>query len=121
MDFSNKCKVLGELWLYYREEAQTNETWAEFFHYNDIALPLSYGISMGFVERVEDGGLDEYVDDTWEYFCALIDIDVNGEYSDINAAWSASPNPPLEETQAQEEEVKENIEIKKRGRPRKTP
>ena len=95
MDFLSKCNILGELWLKYRDEAETNETWSEYFTYSDVALPLSYGISQGFVQMVEGGGLDNFVNESWQIFCELIDIDPDGEYEDIEDAWAASPNPPL--------------------------
>lgn len=111
MDFLTKCKVLGELWLYYREDAKTNDTWTEFFDYSDIALPMSYGISQGFVMAVEDSGIYGYIDESWNLFCELINIDPNGEYDGINDAWNASPNKPLSEVQ--EEEIDAEVTVKR--------
>lgn len=96
MDFSNKCAVLGELWLFYREDAAANESWDQFFRVNDIALPASYLISAGYVEMTDDNDLEKYVDETWQMFCEFISIDPDGEYKSIVEAFDASPNPPLD-------------------------
>mgnify|MGYP006278156587 CR=1 FL=1 len=113
MNFSQKCDVLGQLWLYYREDAKTNQTWDMFFQYNDMALPGSYFISAGYVEAVEESGMEGFINETWEEFCGLIDIDPNGNYEDINDAWNASPNPPLEEVEEQVDKVVEKVEVKR--------
>jgi hypothetical protein len=36
--FSNKCKILAELWLSYRDDVD----FADFVDYNDLGLPLAY-------------------------------------------------------------------------------
>jgi len=94
-----KCAVLGELWLNYREEANTNEYWAQFFRVNDISLPAAYLIDAGYVEITSDSDLDEFINETWEMFCEFISIDPDRHYDDLYDAWDSSPNPPLGETQ----------------------
>jgi hypothetical protein len=96
MDFSNKCEVLGDLWLFYREDIKGNEAWEEFFAYNDIALPLAYMIKEDYATINEDSDATSYIEETWETFCDYVDIDPNGEYKDIREAFDASPNKPLE-------------------------
>jgi hypothetical protein len=96
MDFSNKTAILGDLWLYYREDIKGNEAWEDFFKYNDVALPLAYVISMGYVTINEDSDGVMYIDETWDTFCEYIDIDPDGEYKDIRDAFASSPNKPLE-------------------------
>lgn len=97
MDFLSKCKVLGELWLFYREEAKTDETWNSFFEYNDIALPASYLISSDYVTENDESELSIFIDESWQMFCELIAIDPDGEYESIVDAWGASSQPPLNE------------------------
>jgi hypothetical protein len=116
MDFSSKCNVLGDLWLYYREDAKANEAWEAFFTYNDVSLPLSYGIAQGHVILNEEGDLEVFVDETWDMFCEYIGIDPEGEYEDINSAWAASSQPPLNQ-----EEVEETPAPKKRTRKKAEP
>jgi len=101
--FSNKCLILGTLWLNYREEAAQNEAWSDFFSYNDIGLPLAYMIAEGFVTPNDDSTGEEIIEETWTLFCEYIDIDPEGEYKDIAEAFGASPNPPLEDEEDSEE------------------
>jgi hypothetical protein len=94
--FSNKCEILGSLWLNYREEARTNEAWESFFEYNDIGLPLAYFISDALVSPTDEDATFLLIDETWEMFCKYIDIDPEDMYEDIAEAFGASKNPPLE-------------------------
>lgn len=93
--FSEKCKILGDLWLFYREDAKNNEAWSDFFSYNDIALPLSYMIADGLAIVGGDGRAEEFIDETFEMFCNYIEIDPEGWYKDLNEAFAASDRPPL--------------------------
>jgi hypothetical protein len=95
--FSNQCAVLGGLWLNYREEAQTNEAWSEFFDYNDIGLPLAY---LNVEGLANSEGISEAVDiirETWEMFCSYIEISPDGKYETIQDAWNASDRPELKD------------------------
>lgn len=42
-NFRNKCLILSDLWLNYRDD----ENFADFIAYNDIGLPLAYTIANG--------------------------------------------------------------------------
>ena len=44
--FENKCLILADLWMNYRED----EEFIEFIEYNDLGLPLAYAIANGIVE-----------------------------------------------------------------------
>jgi hypothetical protein len=59
--FENKCNILSELWLNYRD----NKDFQDFVKYNDIALPLSFMISEGIVENPGELGAS-FVDETFE-------------------------------------------------------
>jgi hypothetical protein len=94
--FSSKCFILGTLWLNYREDAADNDSWSQFFSYNDIALPMSYMISEDLVHINNDSDADTLIEETWKLFCEYINIDPEGEYKDIAEAFAASEQPPLE-------------------------
>lgn len=96
-NFSEKCSILGSLWLYYREEAEANEAWNDFFTINDISLPLSYMISNDIAIVSGDGSAEEYIDETWDMFCKYIDIDPDGWYQNLEEAFAASSRPPLDD------------------------
>lgn len=94
--FSEKCKILGDLWLYYREEVEGNEAWENFFAYNDVALPLAYLIAYDIALVSGDGQAEKFIDQTWATFCDYIEIDPEGWYRTIDEAFAASNRPPLE-------------------------
>jgi hypothetical protein len=105
--FSNKCLILGTLWLNYREEAKANEDWSSFFSYNDIALPMSYMIAEGFLQPKDKEAVEEIIDETWEIFCEYINIDPDEHYEDIADAFDSSANPILDDTEEVSEELAE--------------
>ena len=96
MDFSNKCEILGDLWLFYREDIKGNEAWEEFFSYNDVSLPLAYMLKSNYVTINEDSDAIGYINETWEIFCDYISVDPEKDYEDIAGVFAASPNKPLE-------------------------
>lgn len=46
-EFNNKCLILADLWLNYRDD----EEFLDFCEYNDLGLPLAYLISNNIVEN----------------------------------------------------------------------
>ena len=97
--FSNQCSVLGGLWLNYREEAETNEAWKDFFDYNDIGLPLAYLNAEGLADSSKIKEAVQMVEETWKMFCEYIEISPDGEYETIADAWEASSRPELENSE----------------------
>lgn len=96
--FSKKCEILGDLWLYYRDEATTDENWSEFFAWADIALPLSHMVNQGLaILPATDGGMEaeRFIEDAWTTFCELISIDPDNNYDNLGKCWEASPNAPM--------------------------
>jgi len=102
--FSNKCDILGALWLFYREQADTNEAWRVFFEYNDVGLPLAYLLSYETViPNPDNKEAVDTVEETWDMFCSYIEIDPDGEYSVIEDCFAASKLPPLEDKEKEDE------------------
>ena len=94
--FSNKCVVLGGLWLFYREEAEKDQYWNSFFQYNDVGLPLAYMIGEEIVVPSGNDQAEMIIDETWQFFCEAINIDPDEYYETLDDAFAASPNPRLE-------------------------
>lgn len=90
--FSNRCTVLGTLWAFYKDT--DNETWRGFFEWADLGLPLAYMVWMDFAKPTNNGR--ESIEEVWEVFCNMIDIDPNGEYESLNDAFNASDHPVLD-------------------------
>ena len=92
--FSNKCQVLTQLWLFYRDEADNHEEWKDFFRWADVALPLAFAVENNYVSGVKAEG-KAAVDEAWNVFCEMIGIDPEENHVDIFSAFAASSNPPL--------------------------
>ena len=96
--FSSKCQILGELWLYYRDEAKSDENWLQFFDWADVALPLSYMLWQGFaIVPATSSGMEseKFIEDAWKTFCEVISISPDEQYENLGDCWGASPNSPL--------------------------
>ena len=90
-NFSSKCEILGSLWTFYKDT--DNDSWREFFEWADLGCPIAYFVWQGMVTIKTD--TKPLVEDTWNVFCEMIDIDPEGSYDSLKAAFDASPNTPI--------------------------
>ena len=79
--FENRCEILADLWINYRE----SEEFTDFVEYNDLGLPIAYAINTKIVEptdlakRFIDETFDLLLaglgleDDEWEYLDEMLD------------------------------------------------
>lgn len=67
-DFSNKCKILGDLWLNYKEDFD----FQDFIEYNDIGLPLAFVLSEGLAHPSDESYT--YINETWELFLQSLGV-----------------------------------------------
>ena len=70
--FSNKCYILGELWLSYRDDEQ----FKDFIDYNDIGLPLAYMLDSKIVEPNEIA--EQFINETFDLFLNALEIEDTG-------------------------------------------
>lgn len=91
--FSSKCQVLGELWLFHREDASNNDAWREFFEWADIGLPMAYMAWQGLITVKADA--KEYINNPYDVFCEMVSIDKDTDYPSLADAFAASPNAPV--------------------------
>jgi hypothetical protein len=91
--FSKKCEILGRLHIFYGDT--DNAGWKDFFAWSDLGLPMAWMASSGLVTVKTEG--KQYVNDAWDMFCTLINIDANAKYESLEDCFAASPNPPLDE------------------------
>mgnify|MGYP006289912795 CR=1 FL=1 len=91
-NFSSKCEILGSLWTFYKDT--DNESWREFFAWGDLGMPLSYLVWQDLATAKPDG--KAAIEECWNVFCEMISIDPDAKYTDLDSAFAASPNKPLE-------------------------
>jgi hypothetical protein len=70
--FSNKCEILGELWLSYRSD----ETFDDFVEYNDLGLPLAYAIANDIVKPTEMA--KSFIEETFDLLLASLEVGDEG-------------------------------------------
>ena len=99
--FSKRCEILGQLWLFYRDNYNGDLAWEKYFEVYDIGLPLAYMVwaEVATVKR----GNEAYVNEAWDDFCLVIGIDPEGKYAGLPEAFAASPNKPIESEDEEEE------------------
>lgn len=104
MDFSDKCAILGQVWLRYKPNVPrilageidgNTQFWGEFFAYNDLGLPLAYIIDHDIADL--NDGEDIYIEETWSLLCKVLGVDPDDEYPSLEALLLASPYVSFEE------------------------
>jgi hypothetical protein len=70
--FENKCEILADIWLNYRDDAE----FTDFIEYNDLGLPLAYAISSGIVESTDRA--KSFIEETFELLLAGLEIEDTG-------------------------------------------
>lgn len=90
--FSNKVEILGQFWLFYRddEKAQSDPGWSDFFRWGDVGLPLAYLAWQELAAIKADG--KKYIEDAWEVLCTMLNVDPNIKYNTVSDLFDASPN-----------------------------
>ena len=71
--FDNKCFILSELWLNYRNEVD----FQDFIRYNDIGLPLSFMIAEGIVDNPTEAA-KSFVTEAFDLFITALGITDTG-------------------------------------------
>ena len=71
--FSNKCEILGELWLKYRGDYPDFE---DFIDYNDLGLPIAYAISNNLVKSTDLA--KAFVEETFDLLLAGLGVEDDG-------------------------------------------
>ena len=75
--YLNKCAILGQLWMDYREETD----FEDFVQYNDLGLPLAYFISEEIVKSTPRAEI--YINETFELFILALEADPDEEYESL--------------------------------------
>ena len=70
--FSDKCQILAELWLNYRNE----EEFEDFLEYNDLGLPIAYAIANSIVKPTEMA--ERFVEETFDLLLAALEVQDEG-------------------------------------------
>ena len=67
--YENKCYILSEIWLGYRQDTQ----FTDFVEYNDLGLPLAYAISNKIIQSSDKA--KNFIEETFDLLLAGLGID----------------------------------------------
>jgi hypothetical protein len=70
--FQDKCNILSELWMNYRND----DNFEDFISYNDLGLPLAYGIANGIVKATDIS--DKFINETFNLLLSSLEVEDNG-------------------------------------------
>jgi hypothetical protein len=68
-EFTNKVKILADLWINYRDD----EEFEDFCDYNDLGLPLAYLTDNGLATDTELG--KKYIEETFNLLLTALEIE----------------------------------------------
>jgi hypothetical protein len=70
--FSDKCQILAELWLSYRNDEQ----FEDFLEYNDLGLPIAYALANSIVKSTDMA--ERFVEETFDLLLAALELEDEG-------------------------------------------
>lgn len=77
-EFTNKVKILAELWIDYRDDEQ----FEDFCEYNDLGLPLAYLTDNGLATSTELG--NKYIQETFDLFLTALEIEEDTGFESLD-------------------------------------
>jgi len=85
--FSNRCQILADLWMLYRED----EAFSELMKYGDLGFPLAFAIFENVVEATPLS--EEYINELWELLLGELGVEDTGEFELLSQVLDSSPYP----------------------------
>ena len=70
--FDNKCAILADVWLNYRNDTQ----FEDFIEYNDMGLPLAYAVAEGIVDTTDLA--TNFINETFDLLIVGLEIEDTG-------------------------------------------
>lgn len=81
--FASICDILSEMWLVDRD----NEQLQDFIEYNDLGLPLAYGIAEGIVSSTPLA--EQYITETFLLLLGALEIE-DSNYTSLRELYEAA-------------------------------
>ena len=78
MDNRTKAEILVQ----FTQDSFNDETYSDFFDYNDLGIPLSIAIVQDMVILTDAG--EQLLDETWKDLCLLFEANPDDEYESID-------------------------------------
>ena len=84
--FSNRCEILADLWLGYRQD----EEFRDFIEYNDLGLPLAYAFANESAKETEIA--ERYINESYELLAEALGVSETEEFECRDAMLVQSSN-----------------------------
>ena len=88
-DFGSKCRILGKLWLDYRDDPD----FEDFIEYNDMGLPLAYLVDSNLAKSTQQGEI--FVEETFDLFLQSLGLEDTG-FEDLESVLEAANELPFD-------------------------
>ena len=89
--FIDKCEILSQVWVNWKDEEDNSEGWKSLFKMNDVGFPFAYLVRNGYASVKKSIAGENPIEETWQDFCQSLSIDPEAKYSDIIEMFKASP------------------------------
>jgi hypothetical protein len=78
MDNRTKAEILVQ----FTQDSFNDETYDEFFDYNDLGIPMAIAVVQDMVILTDAG--EQLLDETWKDLCLLFNANPDSEYESID-------------------------------------
>jgi len=87
-DFSKKCEILAQVWIWCKDDNRRDDGWISFFEWHDLSLPLAHLAHNGYTTVNKDKY--KFIEDTWLEYCELLHIDPEATYLSVKETFDRS-------------------------------
>ena len=71
--FEKKCEILADLSRYHLDD----ENFKDFFEYNDVGVPMAYGVAAKLIEKLTPDGV-RYIEDSFRLLLEGLSVEDTG-------------------------------------------
>lgn len=89
-DFSNRCNLLAELWIDFRDD----EDFVGFIESNDLGFPLAYAFANKLANLTDVG--ETLINETWDLLLEALDIKEDVGFDSLQALFDFAVDPHSE-------------------------
>jgi len=78
METLDKATILADFWLLHDGDT----AWSEFFAYNDLAMPYSFGVAFGHIAELSPDG-EALIDETFSVLCDALGVSPDDDWDTL--------------------------------------
>ena len=78
MDNRTKAEIIVQ----FTQDSFNDETYSEFFDYNDLGVPMAIAVMQDMVILTDDG--EQLLNETWKDLCLIFNANPDNEYESID-------------------------------------